>query len=174
MPSHLRGSLIIKLLLSVMAMALVVVAVFMPTLSCQGKGSGLQTVRMQIGNTTFTLEVADTYALRQQGLMNRDSLPAKRGMIFVFAREQQLGFWMKNTRIALDIIYVNGGGQVVSIRQMRPYDLRSVPSGSPAQFAIEVNQGAAAEAGVKVGDQLIIPKEASTAQAEADSMTEGE
>ena len=67
---------------------------------------------------------------------------------------------MKNTRIPLDIIFVNAAGVVVSVKQMRPYDVSTVYTDAPAKWAIELNQGKAAEAGVKVGDQLTIPESA--------------
>ena len=125
---------------------------------CRRKpSSGLATVGMKIGNVTFTLEVADTESVRQYGLMHRDSMPAEHGMIFVFPDERRLGFWMKNTRIPLDIIYLDAGGKVVSIHQMKPYDLRTTRSEGPAKYAIELNEGRAAKAGVKAGDQLQIP-----------------
>lgn len=119
--------------------------------------AGLSTVQMNLGTKTFTLEVANTPSSRETGLMRRDSMPADRGMIFVFAAEDRLGFYMKNTRIPLDIIYVNAAGRVVSIKQMKPYDWTSVYSDAPAKWAIELNQGAAQDAGVKVGDVLEIP-----------------
>ena len=122
--------------------------------------SSLPTVTMPIGSKTFILEIANTFSSRQDGLMHRDSMPADHGMIFVFDREQKLGFYMKNTRIPLDIVYVNAAAEVVSIKQMKPYDLTSVSSDFPALWAIELNKGAAAEAGVKVGDRLEIPQAA--------------
>jgi uncharacterized membrane protein (UPF0127 family) len=120
----------------------------------------LPTTTIQIGNEQFTLEIASTDPTRQIGLMNRHSMPANHGMIFVFPREEPLGFWMKSTYIPLDILYLSEGGRVVSIRSMKPLDLTSVPSGYPAKYAIELNQGAATRAGVRVGDQLTIPPEA--------------
>ena len=115
------------------------------------------TVRMQIGNQPFTLEVAATPKAQQLGLMHRESMPADRGMIFVFPDERPLSFWMKNTLIPLDIVYLDKDGKVVSVRQMKALDESSVPSGAPAMYAIELNQGAAARAGVKEGDTLEIP-----------------
>jgi len=130
-----------------------------------GNGSATATatlpaVPMQIGSKTYTLEVANDAAEREKGLMRRDSMPADHGMIFVFADEQRLGFWMRNTRIPLDIIYVNAAGRVVSIKQMRPYDTSTTYADAPAKYAIELNQGQAAAAGVAVGDQLTIPESA--------------
>ena len=119
--------------------------------------SSLPTIQMQLGTKTYTLEVANDTAEREKGLMRRDSMLADHGMIFVFAAEERLGFYMKNTRIPLDIIFVNASGVVVSIKQMRPYDVTTTYTDAPAKWAIELNQGQAAAAGVKVGDQLSIP-----------------
>jgi uncharacterized membrane protein (UPF0127 family) len=121
-------------------------------------GDKAATVPMKIGEKTFRLEVADTDALRQKGLMRRDSMPKDHGMIFVFTDEAPRGFWMKNTRIALDIVYVDAKGKVVSIKQMKPFDVTTVPSDGPAQYAIELNQGTAADVGIKAGDALELPK----------------
>ena len=124
-------------------------------------GSGaLPTVPMTLGSKTFTLEIANDTGEREKGLMRRDSMPADHGMIFVFPGEERLGFYMKNTRIPLDIIFVNANGVVVSIKQMRPYDISTTYADAPAKWAIELNQGQAAAAGVKVGDQLSIPESA--------------
>lgn len=120
--------------------------------------SGLQTVKMEIGNKTFTLEVADREETRAHGLMRRDSMPAGHGMIFVFKQEAPLGFWMKNTRIPLDILYLDAKGKVVSVKQMRPYDMNTTPSDGPAQYAIELNHGTAEKVGVTAGAVLKIPE----------------
>jgi len=78
-------------------------------------------------------------------------------MIFVFDHEEPLGFWMKNTRIPLDIIYIDSTGRVVSVKQMKAFDTSSTPSDGPVQYAIELNQGAATAAGVKAGMSLRLP-----------------
>jgi uncharacterized membrane protein (UPF0127 family) len=119
--------------------------------------SSLRTINMQIGRQTFTLEVADTEPTRETGLMNRDSMPAQHGMLFVFDDEQPRGFWMKNTRIPLDILFVNAQGKIISSKSMKPLDLQTTESDGPAKYAIELNQGAIEKAGVSVGDQLNIP-----------------
>ncbi len=120
----------------------------------------LPTTTMRIGAEQFTLEVADEDKEREVGLMNRRSMPADHGMIFVFPREDRLSFYMKNTLIPLDIIYVDADGEVVSIHPMQPLDVTSIPARAPAKYAIELNQGAAARAGVKPGDRLTIPPDA--------------
>jgi len=117
-------------------------------------------IHMQVGNQPFTLELAATDKTRQHGLMHRQSLPADRGMLFVFPDEAPRSFWMRNTLIPLDIVYLDAAGKVVSISQMKPLDETGVPSLGPAKYAIELNEGAAARSGVKVGDVLTIPANA--------------
>ncbi len=123
--------------------------------------TGLRTVTMRLGNRDFTLEVADTPDTTRDGLMFRKSMPADHGMIFVFPTERPLSFWMKNTYIPLDVVFVNVQRQVVAIKPGRPLDdRRSINSDAPASSAIELNRGAAAAAGLKVGDRIDIPAEA--------------
>ena len=126
--------------------------------------NSLATVQMKLGNKTYTLEVADTDESRTYGLMRRDSMPADHGMIFVFKEPSKLAFWMKNTRIPLDIVYIDANAKVDSVKQMQPYVETSVPSEGDVQWAVELNQGQAAEAGIKKGEQLQIPEAAKTAK----------
>ncbi|HET6249678.1 MAG TPA: DUF192 domain-containing protein [Tepidisphaeraceae bacterium] len=118
----------------------------------------LPVVEMKIGSGTFNLEVARSDQEQQTGLMNRDAMPADHGMIFVFPNQQERGFWMKNTRLPLDIIFVDSVGRVVSVRQMRPYDDQHFThSNGAARYAIELNKGVADSVGIKAGDKLTIP-----------------
>lgn len=149
-----------KYLGAMLFVAIVVgVGLVAPPLGCNrySPPTGLPTVQIKLGTKTYTVEIAANDTDRQRGLMQRDSMPAEWGMIFVFPDEEMRGFWMKNTRIALDIIYVAGDGKVVSIHQMKPYDLNSTSSKGPAKYAIELNEGEAAKAGLKEGDVLVIP-----------------
>ena len=118
-----------------------------------------RTVSMKIGRETFILEIVDTPKLRETGLMHRKSMAPDHGMLFVFEHRQFLGFWMRNTLIPLDILYVDTDGRVATIRQMKPLDETSIASGEPVLYAIELNEGAAARAGVKEGDRLQLPAE---------------
>ncbi len=123
--------------------------------------SALATAGMKIGSQTFTLEIANTEASRRTGLMQRDTLPPDRGMIFTFGQERILQFHMLNTRIPLDILFLDQRGQIVSTHRMKPYDTRTLTeSARPAKYAIELNAGAVARTGVKVGDVLQIPASA--------------
>jgi len=117
------------------------------------------TTRMRIGSKTFTLEIAERPSEQERGLMHRRSMPADRGMIFVFEDAEERAFWMKNTLIPLDILYLAADGRVISIKHMAPLDVRGVPSDGPAMYAIELNLSAAEQAGVKPGDRLTIPPE---------------
>jgi uncharacterized membrane protein (UPF0127 family) len=139
------------------------VLVALPSNGCQ-RGAGaandappLPSVPVRIGQQTFTLEVADDDSERQRGLMHRQSMPADHGMIFVFPNDAERQFWMKNTLIPLDILYLDADGKVVSIRQLKPLDETGVRSWFPARYAIELNEGAAKKAGVKIGHVVNIP-----------------
>ena len=149
-----------NLILSVILLGLLVfMAVETPT-GCAGAApkSDLPTVRMKIGDRTFTLEVAATPASRERGLMFRESMPDDHGMIFVFPDEAMRRFWMMNTKIPLDIIYINAARKIVAIKPMKPHDLIGVTSDEPAKYAIELNKDMARKIGVKVGDVLEIPE----------------
>ena len=105
------------------------------------------------------VEIADTDAERQTGLMERNVLPENAGMLFVFEGEQTLSFWMRDTLIPLSIAYIDAEGRIVNIQDMQPLD--DVPphyvSAEPAQYALEVNQGFFEERGVVVGDTVELP-----------------
>lgn len=103
------------------------------------------------------VEVADTDAERQRGLMERTALGENRGMLFVFEDERTLSFWMKNTLIPLSVAYIDSEGRIIDIQDMQPLDETSHPSAEPAQYALEVNQGYFAEHGVEVGDTAELP-----------------
>ncbi len=119
---------------------------------------GLPNVRMQIGSRNFEVEVAATEQEENKGLMQRDSMPDDHGMIFIMPEEKTVTFWMKNTRFNLDILFLDHSGTIVSIHQMKAYDESLTSSDHPAKYAVELNAGAAASAGVKVGDTLQIPE----------------
>lgn len=146
-----------RLRLLVMPLSLLAVVI-----GCRKDNSAVSTlpmVSMPIGSKIYTLEIAAREADRNTGLMYRDFMPEDRGMIFVFAEPKEISFWMKNTRIPLDILFVDEIGKVISIRQMKPYvEFPGTPSGGPIKYAIELNSGQAGAAGVKIGDTLRLPE----------------
>jgi uncharacterized membrane protein (UPF0127 family) len=105
-----------------------------------------------------SVEIADTPDKRSLGLMYRNHLPELHGMLFLFPREEPLSFWMKNTPLPLDIIFVNSAHAIVGIaQQTTPFSERPLPSGNPAQFVLEVNAGFCQRHSITVGDQVDFP-----------------
>jgi uncharacterized protein len=117
---------------------------------CRGESR----LEMEIGEQLFFLEVADTEALRREGLMHRKELAPDSGMIFVFDRDEILGFWMKDTGIPLTIAYIDASGTVVDILPLAPYSRDPVFSSRSVRYAIELNRNAFEKAGVQEGDRL--------------------
>ena len=118
---------------------------------------GLPVTPMQIGSKTYQLEIAADNASRERGLMERDSMPADHGMIFVFETPSEQTFWMHHTRFPLDIIFADNQKKIVSIHTMKAYDESTTYSNGVSKYAIEINAGEAATTGVKPGDPLQIP-----------------
>ena len=103
----------------------------------------------------FQVEVADTPAKRELGLQYRKELAADRGMIFLFPTPSVHSFWMKNTPIPLDMIFIGNDRKIVGIvEQTVPFSLdsRSVPA--PSRFVLEINGGLAKRHGIKAGDAV--------------------
>lgn len=110
---------------------------------------------IKLGDQTVQLQIAVLPAEMQKGLMFRKTMGEDEGMIFVFDRPQQLGFWMRNTELPLDIGYFDAAGELKEIYPMYPRDERSVSSRSRSlQFAVEMNQGWYSRHGVKSGAML--------------------
>ncbi|MGJ8685243.1 MAG: DUF192 domain-containing protein [Nonlabens sp.] len=102
------------------------------------------------------LEIADTEYDVQTGLMYRTSMKNNQAMLFVFEAEQELAFYMKNTQIPLDIIYLNADGAIVSfVENAKPMDETLLPSEAPAQYTLEINAGLAEKWGLDLGDVLV-------------------
>ena len=107
------------------------------------------------GPQKFSVEVMRTDADRARGLMFRRSMPADRGMLFDFKREEPVMMWMKNTYIPLDMLFMDRSGKIVSIAEnAEPLSERTIPSGPPAFAVLEVNAGTAARLGIKPGDRI--------------------
>ncbi len=126
--------------------------------SCVACASGDPSV--VLGGKRFKVEIADTQEEQALGLMFRESMPADEGMIFLFPNEAQRGFWMKNTRIPLDIMYFDKDLKMVSISADTPpcrvSRCPSYPSSKPAMYVLELNAGTASELGVGPGDRLTL------------------
>jgi len=110
------------------------------------------TIRSASGAHRFTVEVAATPEQQERGMMFRKSVAPDRGMIFPYEPAQEVGFWMKNTLIPLDIIYIRSDGTIVRITKAEALDLTPLPSGEPITAVLEIGGGRAAELGIKEGD----------------------
>ena len=126
-------------------------------------GAARTTISVQAPKATLHLEVADISAEREYGLMNRTSLAPHAGMIFVFAQDALLGFWMKNTLIPLDMVFVRGDGTISSIAANVPASTTQTPDASVARrigrgkFVIELAAGEAARDGLRPRLRLELP-----------------
>lgn len=106
----------------------------------------------------FWVEYAKTLAEQERGLMFRESLEWDHGMIFVFENEKIRSFWMKNTKIPLDIIFLNEGKKVINVAENVPPCLKDpceiYSSASKTKYVLEINGGISAGMGLKAGDEL--------------------
>jgi hypothetical protein len=116
-----------------------------------------QTKEITINNKTIMVEIADTFSKRSRGLMFRDSLPENEGMLFIFDKEDYYEFWMLNTKIPLDIIWINENKEIVHIeRNLQPCN-EDCPKYSPnekAMYVLEFNANYTSENGIKLGDKI--------------------
>jgi uncharacterized membrane protein (UPF0127 family) len=113
------------------------------------------------------VETALTEWERQRGLMYRRALDPDEGMVFKYPDRRELGFWMRNTKIPLDIAFFNADGRIVRIHAHMAIerDEPRYPSGQPVQYALEVNDGWFERHGIKEGDRVVLPKELLEARA---------
>ena len=101
------------------------------------------------------VEIAETDEKRHLGLMYRMKLEENQGMLFIFQDEEEQGFYMKNTMISLDIIFVNSKKQIIKIhKNTTPYSSKTLPSVKPALYVVEVIAGFTDKYGIKEGDQI--------------------
>ncbi|MEP1307545.1 MAG: DUF192 domain-containing protein [Balneola sp.] len=102
--------------------------------------------------STLNFAKADDPDERNQGLMDVTSMPANSGMVFYFDTEEPQSFWMMNTPLSLDIMYVSADSTIVSIyRSTTPFSSETLPSGSPAKYVVETNAGYSISNDIKEG-----------------------
>ena len=110
------------------------------------------------GTASFSVEIADDDAERAQGLMHRTSMPKSHGMLFVYEEEQpRVSFWMRNTLIPLDLLYIDTDGIVQEIHTALPLDETPIPSSGPRLAVLEINGGLARAMGMTAGTQIQHP-----------------
>ena len=110
------------------------------------------------GSARFTVELADDPAERSLGLMNRPEMARSRGMLFVYERPQRASFWMRNTLIPLDMIFMDSTGTVTRIHENAiPLDETAIPGGDGVLMVLEINGGLSSVYGINVGTTLRHP-----------------
>lgn len=146
------------------AIVLVISAIWFSATCMRSQGAlshqvpALPTVKIRLDHSVFTLWVAATEAQKEKGLMNVTSLAANRGMIFLFQPPQTARFWMKNTLIPLDILFILKSGKITNCLTM-PVDngKKIYISRGPISFAIELKVGTIRRCGLRVGQFVKLP-----------------
>jgi len=135
-------------------LAIVILAAAVPMAACSTEPS------VVLRGERFSVEVADDPDSQRLGLMFRESMPDDHGMLFIFDDETPRGFWMKNTKISLDILYFDADRRLVYLHQDVPPcttpECPSYPSHHPSKYVLELNAGTAKRLGVEQGDVLEI------------------
>jgi uncharacterized protein len=136
-------------------------AVFFAAWACvPTRGDELDSLEIatSTGRHAFQVEIANNDKTRERGLMDRRYMAADHGMLFEFDRDAPVSFWMKNTYIPLDMIFIARSGVVTRIvANAEPLSERVIPSGGPCAAVLELNGGTAASIGLKVGDKVRHP-----------------
>jgi len=124
------------------------------------RAAGLQTLEIasKTGVHAFSVEIADNDADRAKGLMYRKELPEGRGMLFDFHSDQEVSFWMQNTYIPLDMIFIRGDGRILRIAEnTEPLSTRIIGSNGQVRGVLEVIGGTARKLGIAPGDRVAFP-----------------
>lgn len=127
-----------------------------------------ETTTVLLKGHRFSVEIADSPAEREHGLMGRTSMPADHGMLFIFPDSEPRTFWMKNTLIPLDMLFFDASQRLVAVQEDVPpcqADPCPVyPSGVPARYVLELNAGVAGKLGVRNGDLITVSDRSSGTQ----------
>ena len=135
------------------AVALAIATVALPLAACSDEGKLV--LHSSTGDYSFNVDVVDTPESRAKGLMFVQELADDAGMLFDFKEERPVSFWMRNTFIPLDMIFVGADGVVKNIHvNARPHDVTGIPSEGPVQFVLEIPGGRSVEIGLKPGDTM--------------------
>ncbi|WP_169196132.1 DUF192 domain-containing protein [Devosia sp. MC1541] len=114
------------------------------------------TIKSATGDHVFTVDVVDTPETRAKGLMNVHELAPDAGMLFDFKEERPVAFWMMNTFIPLDMLFITADGTIKNIHvNAVPHDKTSIPSDGPVQYVLEVPGGRTVELGIEAGDSVV-------------------
>ena len=150
-------------MLRYLALTGLIILVFVFIYQFFGKKSQTE-VNVKIKDTDYKLEIASTPAQKAKGLSGRSSLCPQCGMLFIFSSDAIQTFWMKDTLIPLDMIFLDSKGTVVTIHTARPepglplHELTTYSSTAPARYVIELNANQSQKIGLNVGDTISLPQ----------------
>jgi uncharacterized membrane protein (UPF0127 family) len=113
------------------------------------------TLRTDKGSFKYVLDVARTSDEQACGLMFRAAMPGDHGMLFPLQQARETAFWMENTPLPLDLVFVGSGGKVLRVARGEPFSRALIESGGIASAVVELNAGEAARIGLKAGDRVI-------------------
>ena len=126
----------------------------MPTIPFRVDGS-LDFIRAGNSFLSLDIEIADTDSLRERGMMQRSSFPPESGMLFLFDREEPRQFWMGNTPLSLDLLFISSDSSIVNLaKYAKPYSDEAIRSGAAAQYVLEVPGGFSDTRGIVEGDRV--------------------
>jgi len=112
----------------------------------------------EAGEKRFSIEIADDNNERSAGLMFRRTMPDDRGMLFVFENTRRVAFWMKNTPMPLDLVFIGEDGEVKAVMPGIPFSEAPIAPPEPVRFVLELKAGTAQKAGIAEGDRLRHPR----------------
>ncbi len=136
----------------------VLLALFIAVVPARPAGQQTLEIASKSGVHVFSVEIADNDAEREKGLMYRKELPEGQGMLFDFHRDQEVSFWMQNTYIPLDMVFIRGDGRILRIAEnTEPMSTRLIPSGGPVRAVLEVIGGTVRKLGIAPGDRVASP-----------------
>ena len=140
------------------SIAVLLLGLFIAAGPAQAAGQSTLDIATKSGVHPFSVELATTEPEREKGLMFRKELPEGQGMLFDFHREQEVGFWMQNTYIPLDMIFIKADGRILRIAEnAKPMSTDVIPSNGPVRFVLEVIAGTSRKMGIAAGDRVSSP-----------------
>jgi len=116
------------------------------------------TIETAGGERRFSIEIADDDRERSAGLMFRTEMRDDHGMLFVFEQTRRLAFWMKNTPMPLDLVFIGADGRIVAILKGEPFSIAPIAPEAPARFVLELKAGTAEKTGIADGDRVRHPR----------------
>ena len=131
-----------------------IVAILLVATALLAHADPLITYPLRIGKHEIRAEDANTEQGRMRGLMFRDKLAQNSGMIFLYPRAISSAMWMKNTRIALSVAFIDTNGRILNVAEMEPFSEQAHASSGAAAYALEMNRNWFSKRGIKAGDRV--------------------